>query len=139
MALCWWVAAPDFQRAKWPTTTLTVTQYDTRSYSDPDGLALEIPYARMHYTVNGTTYDQQVDVGLATNDQGALASAKSKYPVGSTHTVPYNPANPKELRPEPLLEGFPMFALFFGFIVSLGAVLAGLKLLVSPRPVASED
>lgn len=98
-ALAWWIAGPDIRALNWPVVKAVVEEVDTRQTQDNEGTALEIPYARFRYTVNGKEYRVTENLGLATNLKSSIRSALVAYPARSTVEVRYDPENPARLYP----------------------------------------
>lgn len=83
----------------WPSTTGTIlistlqSRRSGRSHST-------YPVVGYQYTVNGQTYTSQAikagDQFMNVRVSGQAQTTVARYPVGSTVTVYYNPANPSE-------------------------------------------
>jgi hypothetical protein len=139
IGLCLWAASYDFERMSWPKTTATVIAAGTQTVQDPDGLSLDKPYAKFAYTLGGKTYRSQADLGLATNLQGPIQDLMIRFAVGTKHEVPYNPKDPKELRPNVRIEGIALFALIGGLSISLVAAISGVRLLFHRPPLYERE
>ncbi|MEW6084662.1 MAG: DUF3592 domain-containing protein [Chloroflexota bacterium] len=109
---------------RWPTTAGTIHSTSIQDFMSAGDITyrLKIGY---HYTVNGVQYhSKRLEFGIQPDfwRKAEAAQAVSKYPIGSTVTVYYDPDNPKVAV---LTTGVSSSSRIFGWFSSLIPMLLG--------------
>jgi len=117
------------QTKTWPAADGTIVESDVKehiSMEDMDGIASTTyePVVKYTYTAAGQTYTGgRINYGPNQSDSGTARKTISRYPLGSTVSVRYDPQNPAEAVLETNAAGSKLFMIIGIMFLVLGVCL----------------